>query len=368
MDLTNEDTLRLNVLLAQKPQAVRIDESRMEVHALTERGEAKVVLHATGRDEKYLRNVRQWLSTQVLGSPGGYPVFLRRWTRMGQARDDSLEKLLLLGEPEAIVAVVHASGLTNELAKRAWWCAPNADNARCMLESQDVVTGSMGPELAQFLVEFLPFEESSAATMRSVRLVLQGDLVDQATKESIWQRGKRKNTYFVGFLQQCPECLPIEQLPHADFQVISEQLSRLEVSNPWAQKVQWLLSGEGQAMLETYSSVMKKPSDQDVVVTLFNTMGHYFTVEETGFPKPRQIEEVHAFVGHLMQNPQGALHELLQIWPQAKSICSAIIFLSMVSESLLDPVFGVTDAIGTVMRKRIAHLIEPIQQQVAALR
>ena len=192
--------------------------------------------------------------------------------------------------------------------------------------------------------------------------------MDQATKESIWQRGKRKNTYFVGFLQQCPECLPIEQLPHADFQVISEQLTRLEVSNPWAQKVQWLLSGEGQAMLETYSSVMKKPSDQDVVVTLFNTMGHYFTVEETGFPKPRQIEEVHAFVGHLMQNPHGALHELLQIWPQAKSICSAIIFLSMVSESLLDPVFGVTDAIGTVMRKRIAHLIEPIQQQVAALR
>ena len=368
MDLTNEDTLRLNVLLAQKPQAVRIDESRMEVHALTERGEAKVVLHATGRDEKYLRSVRQWLSTQVLGSPGGYPVFLRRWTRMGQARDDSLEKLLLLGEPEAIVAVVHANGLTNELAKRAWWSAPNADNARCMLESQDVVAGSMGPELAQFLVEFLPFEESSAATMRSVRLVLQGNLVDEATKESIWQRGKRKNTYFIGFLQQCPERLPLDQRAHADFPRISEQLAGLVVSNPWAQKLQWLLSAEGQAMLETYSLVMKKPSDQDVVVTLFNTIGNYFTVEQTGFPKPREIEEVHAFVGHLMQNPQGGLQQLLQIWPEAKSFCSAIIFLSMVSESLLDPIFGVTDAIGTVMRKRIAHLIEPIQQQVAALR
>jgi len=69
-----------------------------------------------------------------------------------------------------------------------------------------------------------------------------------------------------------------------------------------------------------------------------------------------------------MQNPQGGLQQLLQIWPEAKSFCSAIIFLSMVSESLLDPIFGVTDAIGTVMRKRIAHLIEPIQQQVAALR
>jgi len=29
---------------------------------------------------------------------------------MGQARDETLESLLLLGEPEAVVAVVNASG------------------------------------------------------------------------------------------------------------------------------------------------------------------------------------------------------------------------------------------------------------------
>jgi len=43
------------------------------------------------------------LSSHVLGSPGGYPVFLQRWTRMGQTRDTQLDKLLLLGEPEAVV-------------------------------------------------------------------------------------------------------------------------------------------------------------------------------------------------------------------------------------------------------------------------
>ena len=104
-------------------------------------------------------------------------------TRMGQSRsNDSLHKLLLLGEPEAVVAVVHSGGLTNELAKRAWWCAPNAENARCMLENKEVVNGSMGPELAKFLVEFLPFEESSKAMMNSVRLVLQSNLIDEETK------------------------------------------------------------------------------------------------------------------------------------------------------------------------------------------
>ena len=53
-------------------------------------------------------------------------MYLQRWTRMGQMRDESLEQLLLLGEPEAVVAVVCAPGLTDELARRAWWAMGNA--------------------------------------------------------------------------------------------------------------------------------------------------------------------------------------------------------------------------------------------------
>ena len=124
--LSSEDQLRLNVLVAQPLHAVRIDESRMCVHVLSEKGDASVQLNPTCKDEKYVRLVRQFLSTHFLGSPGGYPVYLKRWTRMGQARDDSLEKLLLVGEPEAVTAVVHAPGLTNELARRAWWSSCNS--------------------------------------------------------------------------------------------------------------------------------------------------------------------------------------------------------------------------------------------------
>ena len=38
MQLSSEDQLRLNVLVAQPLQAVRIDESRMCVHVLSEKG------------------------------------------------------------------------------------------------------------------------------------------------------------------------------------------------------------------------------------------------------------------------------------------------------------------------------------------
>ena len=134
MALSAEDNLRLNVLLAQELHAVRIDESKMIVFALTAKGEAKIPLNAIGKDEAYIKEVKSLFSTHVMGSPGGYPVYLKRWTRMGQAKADSLSYLLLLGEPEAVVAAVHASGLTDELAARAWWAMPTSENARRMLE------------------------------------------------------------------------------------------------------------------------------------------------------------------------------------------------------------------------------------------
>ena len=105
MELSPEDALRINVLLASPIEAVRIDESSMTVHALSGKGEARVKLNPNCRDESYLRMVREALSSHVLGSPGGYPVYLKRWTRMGHARDEILESLLLLGEPEAVAAV-----------------------------------------------------------------------------------------------------------------------------------------------------------------------------------------------------------------------------------------------------------------------
>ena len=108
MELSSEDILRLNVLLANKPQAIRIDDSRMVVCGLNGESEARIKLNPVGRADTYLRRVRELLSGQVLGSPGGYPVYLKRWTRMGQMRDESLEQLLLLGEPEAVVAAVCA--------------------------------------------------------------------------------------------------------------------------------------------------------------------------------------------------------------------------------------------------------------------
>jgi hypothetical protein len=130
MELSSEDALRLNVLLSNPVKAIRIDENALMLYALAERGEARVALHATGRKEQYLRLVRETLSAHALGSPGGYPLYIQRWTRMGQNLGDNIDKLLLLGEEEAGVSVAYSPKLTDEMARRAWWAMPVADNAR----------------------------------------------------------------------------------------------------------------------------------------------------------------------------------------------------------------------------------------------
>ena len=74
MDLSPEDSLRLNVLLTQGLLAVRVDESRMLVYALTERGEARVNLNPNCRNEQYVRNVKALLSSHSTEATGANTV------------------------------------------------------------------------------------------------------------------------------------------------------------------------------------------------------------------------------------------------------------------------------------------------------
>jgi hypothetical protein len=197
-ELSSEDQLRLNVLmLANQVQAVRIDDGAMTLYALTDKGEARVKLHANCRADQYLHRVKEFLGGHALGSPGGYPVYLQRWTRMGQTSDKHLDALLLLGEPEAVVAVAHAPGLTDDLARRAWWCQPTMEMARWMLERDAVIEGRMGKELADFLIEHLPFEENPDARMHTIRLVLYGKLTDLATTAKLWRMAKGVPYYYI---------------------------------------------------------------------------------------------------------------------------------------------------------------------------
>jgi len=372
LELSSEDSFRLNVLLANRPQAIRIDESRLIVYALAEQGEAKVRLNPTGRPEQYLRAVRELISGHVLGSPGGYPVYLRRWTRMGQMRDQSLEQLLLLGEPEAVVAAAGAPGLTETLARRAWWAMEDAENARRMLRNPNIIASTMGPILAGYLVEYLPFETESERIIESVRLVLQPGLLAVETRLALWQKAARKPAYLVGFLHALPHDLPQPLPARDDLQQRQQPLGALlqAADNPPARLLLQSASAAGQTFLATLATVLAKPPNQEIITALFEVLRAYFAElrphGDPDLPIAALQADSRAFIDPDRADP--AVRACLAASPTAADELAAMRLLSGVGYGLLRPLLPDPTTAGTLMRRRLGPATNPLLDAVACLR
>ena len=369
VELSSEDQLRLNVLLANNIDAVRIDEQRMTLYALSGEEEAAVKLNPNCRSERYLRGVRELLSGHVLGSPGGYPIFLKRWTRMGQMGDGNLAELLKLGEPEAVVAVAGAPGLDDELARRAWWASPVSDTARCMLANKTVIQGPMGKILAEHLVEYLPFETEPLLIIETVRLILQPGLIDQDTRQKLWAKGKQKRAYHVGFLVATPDDLPEPMAARHDLAEHALALQQLETEgNAYARLLRQVLDAQGQSFIAVAKAVMHKPYDQDDVVALLNTIENYFSNVASSNNKEQDIQNIiNETCAECDAKKDEALAALLQAVPTLQPEIKAMIILARSGEAIVTPVFSQTSAIGTLMRKKLEPVTTPLFEQFAIL-
>ncbi len=339
VDLAPEDALRLNVLLAGELHAVRIDEGAMTLHALTPKGEAKISLHRNCRPDLYVMRVRELLGGHALDSPGGYPVHLRRWTRMGHASPKNLEALLKLGEPEAVTAVALAPTLSDELARRAWWALPTMEVARYMLGHAAVREGSMGRILADFLIEHLPFEDDPVLAMNSVRAVLGADLLDAAASEQLWAKARRRPHYFVGFLEHRPDALP----PGTERVLPPEMAARAAAGDPWALQLARCHSPRGQSFLTAAELVLEKPPAHETVYLLLDILGNYFA----------PLRELEA--------PSDLCEE------QNREI-EAMAALSRVSNAAAAPILTRTSAIGPLMRRHLEPLFAPLVGHIRVLR
>ena len=371
-ELAPEDSLRLSVLMMAQPvHAVRIDDAALTLHALTESGVASVQLHPNCRTTPYLAQVREFLAGHALGSPSGYPVYLQRWTRMGQTSDRNLAALLVLGESEAVVAVAHASALTDELARRVWWCQPSMEIARSMLERDSVARGNMGKVLADFVVEHLPFEQDPDARMRSARLVLSGKLTDDQTTAKLWRMAKGVPCYYIGFLDFMANDLPPDEPARADHAVASELLTPLAgTGNAYAQRLLALLDGNGQTFLKAAAAVLARPSTPVVVNALLDAVGRY--LEPVGAAVATDeladlLARARALV-HREQPAPVALQALLDAAPEHRTDIQAMLALSGLRSKTAEPWLLRNLAVGAQMRRKIEPLVAPIDSAVQVLR
>lgn len=349
-ELSPEDELRLNVLFNTDLKAVRIDESSMTLWALTPQGEASVPLKPTERADRYLKRVRELLSGHALGSPGGYPVHLTRWTRQSQAglSPQHLAQLLLIAEEEAVVAVVHSPALTDELARYAWWCMPTIENARLMLMRDVVCQGGMGRTLAEFLVEHLAFlHEDDVGILDTVAVMLYSGVLTEAERLAIWKRGTSRNAYYVPFLELRPDDLPSPRAARADHAAVPAL-----AGNPYAAMLARALSGQGQTFLATTATILERPEIQEVVNHTLNALAHWCAPLRTADPAAREP----------------ARAALLAAAPQFESDVAALDVLAAVDADSVRPIFLKTTAIGSLMRRKIQPVVAPLLNAVAVLR
>lgn len=388
MPLSNEDSLRLNVLLAQQVKAIRIDEGKLMVYALTQKGEAKIQLNPTSRNDKYIKEVKDFLSTKALGAPGGSPMYLSRWNRMGDLRNSSLDKLLLLGEEEAVAAVVNNKEITADIAKSAWWAVQSADNARSLLTNELVVQAKIGQVLASFLLEFLPYEEDPLSMLISTRLVLQSGLISDEDVMKLWHKAKSKNTLYVGFLDIRSDNMPETITQHPRYTELHNSLSTLlKQNNPYALMLCKLLSSSGQTFLKTAEATFKRPPNYDVVGGLIESIRHYTLVNHAEAGQSLQslslglnlqgetqtdINEILLWVENLLNEQEALscsdeLKAIQSLIPEFSQQLQAILCLSRISATVLAPTIAKSTAVGTLMRKKLKPVFDPILMNLRIL-
>ncbi len=342
--LTPEDTLRLNVLISTCV-AIRVDVYKLVVVGLTSnKKEQTITLNPAIDGGKYIQAVQKLLVSHVLGSMGGYPSYLKRWSRMGQVSSNNLESLLKIGNVEAVVAVANSQNLDEKVLDLVWWCATNTDQqaeiGRFLLTRDFVVVHPVGKEIAGYLLEFLPFTDDTSQLIDTTNLLLQNDLISQEAKDRLWKQGQRKTAFLVGFIERMKG-----NLPNNDGTVALNLNSK---------ELDCVSSEQGQIMLKTIAHILKKINQEHVLYRTLEVLGRYLS-----HPMIQPMSQIDA----LQTQAQTVLENLGLDDEKIR----ARFLLAGVSEQLAVSTISAHSLAGSAIRKKLGNVLMPIQNALEIL-
>jgi hypothetical protein len=163
---------------------------------------------------------------------------------------------------------------------------------------------------------------------------------------------------------------------HPQRDEIARQLQPLlQADNPIAAQLNRLLDENGQNYLQTIEKAIDKIADQDVTVALLTALQRYFRPTwpaDYAIEYHRAPEDIDLIAANLMQ--ANSLPFLQPVMSLAKDDArleqkiAALLKLSLVGETLVDPIFSQTDAVGSVMRKRLRPVTDWILDNVNVLK
>ena len=125
------------------------------------------------------------------------------------------------------------------------------------------------------------------------------------------------------------------------------------------------MSESGQQFLKTLRRCLAKPNNQDVVISLLNVIGHYFLMLNSDNRRYRDLQMWNTDARRLLKERH--IPSLEDCSDRLLAYGESIMALSLVDETMVGPVFSVSDAIGTVMRKRIKPITDDINKHIDQL-
>jgi len=239
-----------------------------------------------------------------------------------------------------------------------------------MLANPAIVIGKMGRVLAHYLLKFLPFETETEKMMASVLLILQPGLIDTEDRLSLWKKSARKKAYLVGFLQALPDDLPEPVPARSDAEDHAQHLRPLaQASNPCAALLLRVQSLSGQIFLKTLATVLAKPPTQDLVQATFDLVRAYFSsLRPDGDPDLPLAALVQDARDYAHADRPEDVRVCCEAAPSLASEISAMRLLSGLGYGVLRPVLRDSTAIGSLMRRKLKPVIDPLMEQIDRLR
>jgi hypothetical protein len=226
----------------------------------------------------------------------------------------------------------------------------------------------MGPKLAAYLVEHLPFEGEPEQQIETVRLVLQPGLLDQAQVEGLWRKAQRKPAYYVGFIAARPDDLPEESAPFALPEVVRRELAGLAAAhNAVAVLLLRALSAQGQAFVETVFKVFEKPNNQDVVNLALDCVAAYFAAARPEGPVDATLGELQAEAVEWLASSTEA-RPVLALGAIDAAQLETLRVMSGLSYGVVRPMFRDSTAIGSLMRRKLQPVLTPMLDMLCHLR
>ena len=181
-------------------------------------------------------------------------------------------------------------------------------------------------------------------------------------------RAKTKRNFYVGFMHALPDDLPEETGDHLSYEAAHLKLQPLiDSGNRYALQLNRVLNRRGQSFLKTADAALNRPATQEVVESLLDAIASYFSALRPEVFTAYDIKAICAEAEAACGSADAELRDVLNVAPELKSELQAMLMLSCLSVKLINPIFAQTDAIGTMMRKKIKPITEPIIERLHIL-